>query len=232
MRSTERASAVILAGGRSRRLGQPKPFVEIGGRTVLERLLEATAALDDVMVSVRDPAPFAALLERTGWTADAAAHPCAEGARSFTSGSRAVRLLPDPVPDQGPVAGLAGGLTAARETHAIVLSGDLPFVSPALVTKLLTLLRETPGVDAVVPHVEGRDQPLCAAYRRRVGAGAADYLAAPEAESGGRSVTGLLERLLVRRAEAAELGDPEDVRRAIRGIDTPEDLDWARRASR
>jgi molybdopterin-guanine dinucleotide biosynthesis protein A len=228
-------SAVLLAGGRSRRLGRDKPLVEIGGRTILERTLEATAAVEDIVLSVRDAAPHLAVLVRAGWRLSGPETGDDRAFRELLRGTRRLRVVPDPTPDLGPVAGLAAGLAAARGDRAVVLAADLPFVTASLVERLFDALDRTPACDAVVPSIDGREQPLLAAYRTRVTAAAASRLAAvPDAGGrsgsarGGPSVAGLLHALRVVRIDGAALGPIEEVRRAARGIDTPLDLEWAR----
>ncbi|MDX1578146.1 MAG: molybdenum cofactor guanylyltransferase, partial [Gemmatimonadota bacterium] len=202
-------SVVILAGGRSRRLGREKPFVDIGGKTVLERLLEAASDARDIVLAVREPSRFASALARWGW---------GEGP-PFVRDGRRVRLVTDPRPDLGPVAGLASGLAAAEGARAVVLAGDLPFVTPRLVDRLDRALREAGDAQAAVPRLDGRDQPLCAAYRRTVAARASRLL---DAEApGGVSMSRLLEGLRVRRLDPAALDDVEDLATRVRGIDTP-----------
>ncbi|MYE35880.1 MAG: NTP transferase domain-containing protein, partial [Gemmatimonadales bacterium] len=64
-------SLVIVAGGRSRRLGRDKPLVEIDGRTVLSRILEATAHVEDTVLAAREVPPFRRALAAEGWELDA-----------------------------------------------------------------------------------------------------------------------------------------------------------------
>jgi molybdopterin-guanine dinucleotide biosynthesis protein A len=171
----------------------------------------------DVLLSVRDTAPFTEAFE-----ADAADH--------FAG----VRLVLDEVPDGGPVAGLAAGLAAATGESVAVVAADLPFVTGDLLAGLLALLEEDPDVDAVVPTVGGRDQTLCAAFRARVAESAARLVADRAgrvdgaAGRAGPSVASLIESLDVRRvADVAGYG-AEELSVLCRGIDTPADLEWAR----
>ena len=93
--------AVILTGGGSRRLdGVAKHLLEVGGRTVLSRVVEATAGAARVIV-VGPP-------DRT------------PGVDVF------VREEP---PGGGPVAALAAGLDEVRADRLVVLAGDLPFLT-------------------------------------------------------------------------------------------------------
>ena len=175
-------SVVIVAGGRSRRLGRDKPLVEIGGRTVLSRILEATAQFADAVLAVREVPPFRRALVAEGWELGAPGAdrpgaastdpPGVEGADPPGSVAlrspqgRALLVVPDPVPDLGPLAGVASGLDAARGAICVVLAGDLPFVTADLVDRLSRELASDAELDAVVPHARGGAQPLCAAYRR------------------------------------------------------------------
>ena len=233
-------AALLLAGGRSRRLGTDKPFVEIGGRTLLERALDATASIDDVVISVRDPAPFEAALRARGWRRPGAGQPSGGVARAgapegpdatgraleppLARGARRVRLLPDREPDPGPLAALAGGLAAVRGDPVIVLSADLPFVSPALVARLLTTLAGAPEAEGCVPLVGGRPQWLCAAYRGRLARPALAWVARERDPS----VRGFMESRNLRYLDEVEFAGCGDPATLTRDIDTPADLSWAR----
>lgn len=228
-------SVVIVAGGRSRRLGRDKPLVEIGGRTVLSRILDATAHIADAVLAVREVRPFRGALAAEGWEADAegAAGPPGSVALRSPQG-RALLVVPDPVPDLGPLAGVASGLDAAHGTICVVLAGDLPFVTPDLVDRLSRELEGDAESDAVVPHARGRAQPLCAAYRREIGRLAARLLARPAASGDpSPSMMSFLERLRVRAVTAEQLKRIGDLETMVRGVDSRADLDWAeRRAAR
>ncbi|MGY1651340.1 molybdenum cofactor guanylyltransferase [Geodermatophilus sp. SYSU D01119] len=137
-------AAVVLAGGRAARLGgRPKPQLEVGGRPILARVLDAVADADERVV-VGPPQPVA-------------------------DGVVVVREHP---PGGGPVAALRAGLAAVDADVVAVLAGDLPFVTPAVVTGL----RERLTAEGVlVVDDAGRDQYLLgvwrtAALRRAVGA--------------------------------------------------------------
>lgn len=240
MSGTDR-SLVVVAGGRSRRLGRNKPLVEIGGRTVLSRILEATAQFADAVLAVREVPPFQRALAAEGW------EPAAEGRESGAEGAgppgsvalrspqgRALLIVPDPVPDLGPLAGLASGLDAAHGAICVVLAGDLPFVTPDLVDRLSGELASDAESDAVVPRTRGRAQPLCAAYRREVGRLAARLVACPAASvDPSPSMMSFLDRLRVRYVSAEQLARIGDLETMVRGVDSRADLGWAeRRAAR
>jgi molybdopterin-guanine dinucleotide biosynthesis protein A/molybdopterin converting factor small subunit len=76
-----------------------------------------------------------------------------------------VTLVRDAVAYQGPVGGLAYGLTAAKEDVAFVTATDSAFLNADLIAHLVSQIQHH---DVVVPHWEGRFQPLHAVYRRSV----------------------------------------------------------------
>ena len=242
-------SLVIVAGGRSRRLGRNKPLVEIGGRTVLSRILEATADIADVVLAVREVLPFRRALAAQGWESGAERPSRPPGSVALRNpNGRALLVVPDPVPGLGPLAGVASGLAAADGAICVVLAGDLPFVTPDLVDRLCRELASAAesdaldALDAVVPRARGRAQPLCAAYRREVGRLAARLVARGGARgdsspassrASSPSMMSFLERLRVRYVTAEDLAGAGDLETMVRGVDSRADLDWAvRRASR
>jgi molybdopterin-guanine dinucleotide biosynthesis protein A len=101
-------TAVVLAGGRAARLGgRPKPQLEVGGRTMLDAVLAATAGADArIVVGPPQPVPPGVLV---------------------------VREQP---PGGGPVAALRAGLTRVETDVAAVLAADLPFLTADLVEQL------------------------------------------------------------------------------------------------
>lgn len=141
MGSDSTVTAVILAGGMSRRLGRNKALEPFGDEPLIRRVIgRAHRFADAVLVVANNDARVAEL------------------------------DLPDDVgaavdlfPDMGPLGGIATGLSAARTEWATFCACDMPFVSPALFRSLLSL-RE--GYDAVVPVIGGRPEPMHAAYSR------------------------------------------------------------------
>ena len=79
--------------------------------------------------------------------------------------SMPVTLVRDEVAYQGPVGGLCYGLKAATEEICFVTACDSAFLSPGLISHLVG---RSAAHDVVVPHWQGRFQPLHAVYRRSV----------------------------------------------------------------
>lgn len=101
--------AVVLAGGGSRRMGQDKALVDVGGRTLLARVLDAAAGCGTVVV--------------------------VGPARPGVSG--AVEFVDEDPPGSGPVHGLAAGVARVAAPWVLVLACDLPFVSAATTSRLI-----------------------------------------------------------------------------------------------
>ncbi len=128
-------SAVVLAGGRSSRMGRPKALLPFGERPLIALVLDLLNDLCDDCIVVAGPDQELPAL--------------------------AARVVRDPVPHLGPVAGLAVGLAAARRSRAFVSSCDSPFLNLELVRWLL----DQPGEwDVVIPQWQGRLNPLHAVY--------------------------------------------------------------------
>jgi len=134
-------SAAVLAGGRGRRLdGRTKPLVELQGRTILTRQVEALAALGVVpRLIAPDASPYAAL---------------------------PFEVVPDLV-TAGALGALYTAVATAVTPHVLVIAGDLPFLTDRF---LQSLVARRAHADAVVPRPGGRWQPLCAVYHRDVAA--------------------------------------------------------------
>ena len=193
-------AAAIIAGGPARRLGGvTKSMLEIGGQAVADRQLAVLRPIfSRLLVVANDPDPWRA---------------------------RGVEVVADRVAGAGPLAGIAAALEAAGEVEAVVcLAGDLPFLSPAL----LTALRDrAPGADALAPRPAGRAEPLCARYAVRARAVVDARLA------GGRlALHELLAELTTVWLDDAALAalDPEGL--SFVNLNTPDDLRRAEEIAR
>jgi molybdopterin-guanine dinucleotide biosynthesis protein A len=125
----------------------------------------------------------------------------------------------------GPLAGLVAGLEACGGEACAVLGVDFPLVSPALVSALLARLDGAHGADAVVPRPGGVAQPLVSAFW----ATSAPSLRAT-LEAGTTSLKGGLERLTVTWLDDATIESLPGGAGALLNVNTPSDLEAARRA--
>ena len=212
-------------------MGREKAFLTVGRRELFQRSLDATGEFTDTVVVGGDPAALGRALARYGFE---------EREGAFLRGDRRVRLVPDEAPRRGPLAGLAAGLGAAAEPLCWVLAIDLPFAVPAIGSILIGELAAAGGGSAeapdggapagtpaaVVPEIEGRLQPLCAAYEAEAGRLAAEALRRADADA---SVHGLIARLRVTRLSARRFEDLGDPRIRFLNVNDPEVLARARR---
>lgn len=195
----------VFIGGQSRRMGgRPKGLLPapLTGEPLVVRL---TRLLRELGLEVRLVGESPAF---------------AEQARTLPELS-SLAVVPDRPPGIGPLGGLHALLTEAAPRDVVVLACDLPYLSPALLSRLLPPL--PPGIDARVPRreVDGDRagwEPLCARY----GAQALPVLRQALAE-GVRSFHGLLSRL---RVEALELDAAGQ--RCLADWDSPEDVEGGR----
>jgi len=135
-------AGIVLAGGRSSRMGTPKAALEWHGSTLLRRTAGILARVaDGPVVVVRAPG------------------------QSLPGLPAAVEVIDDPREGLGPVQGLAAGLAAVagRAEIAFVCSTDLPFLHPAFARRVLRAAAD--GADVGLPVARGFPQPLAAAYR-------------------------------------------------------------------
>src|SRR2546421_217082 len=144
-------AAIVLAGGQARRMGGvDKALLEVGGVTMLDRVLAAAAPSCDTLVVV--------------------------GPTRQTSVER-VQFTLEPEPGGGPVPAVAAGLAAGPDSDVVVvLAVDLPLLEPRPVATLLSGLEAADGV-AAADH-RGKPNPLLAAYRADVLRDAIDALGA------------------------------------------------------
>ena len=135
-------AGIVLAGGRSSRMGRSKAALEWHGSTLLRRVVGIVGrAVDGPVIIVRAPG------------------------QELPSLPDGVEVVEDAREGRGPLQGLAAGLAAARPraTAAYVSSTDVPLLHPRFVRSVIAALDD--GADVVLPHVGGYPQPLAAVYR-------------------------------------------------------------------
>jgi molybdenum cofactor guanylyltransferase len=136
------AAGVVLAGGRSSRMGSPKAALEWHGSTLLWRTVAIIGrATAGPVVVVRAPGQELPALPPD------------------------TEVVDDTREGQGPVQGIAAGLAAlaGRAEVAFVSSTDLPFLHPAFVRRVVRAAAD--GADVGLPVARGYRQPLAASYR-------------------------------------------------------------------
>ena len=132
--------AIVLAGGASRRMGEPKAWLAFGEERMLERVVRLVGSVASPVVVV-----------------------AAVGQDLPVLASEVV-IVRDEVSGRGPLQGLAAGLRALPETVelAYATATDVPFLEPRWIERLVEL---SAGFDLVMPFSGGYHHPLAALYR-------------------------------------------------------------------
>jgi molybdopterin-guanine dinucleotide biosynthesis protein A len=176
-------SGIILAGGRSRRLGEDKRALRLWGEnapTLLERTCAVLAPLcAELIVVLNDPEAWSGL---------------------------SARLVRDSLPDGGALGGLYSGLLAAQRDHCLVVAADMPFLNADL---LRAMLAYPPTYQALVPRRaqsgttrnQSAFEPLHAIYRRDC------HVAARRAAQARRAPHGCFHRAARRRLHRRSRAD-------------------------
>jgi len=129
-------SAAILAGGQSSRMGSIKALVRVGGRTIIERIVERVQPLAEELILVTNTPEVYAWL--------------------------GLPMFGDLIPGKGPLGGLYSALSSVHGDHTLAVSCDQPFLNADLLRYLIGL-RE--GYDVVVPLApDGYPQSMHAVY--------------------------------------------------------------------
>ncbi len=201
---------LVLAGGRSARMGEDKGRLDAGGESLAARAARRLRAVcAEVAVADRGRRLLPGLPELPS-------------IQSIHQTIQPIRSIPDGA-GEGPVAGLLGGALAYPGRSLLALACDLPEIP----VDLLAEIAKPSGFDWVVPRWRGRLEPLCALYRPPALAALAANVSrgalAPHllAEVAGLSVRYLGGALLARfgapEAMFVNLNEPEDVRRWRQG---------------
>jgi molybdopterin-guanine dinucleotide biosynthesis protein A len=116
-------SALVLAGGQSRRMGRDKAFLDFDGAPLIERVIERVQSVcAETIIVVNDTEKYT----RFG-----------------------LRVVRDIYQGKGSLGGIFSGLQAASEEYALAVACDLPFLNDALLRYLITL---APQADVVIPR--------------------------------------------------------------------------------
>lgn len=187
----------MLAGGRSRRFGSDKLEAMLDGRPLLEHALLAASAVCQEVICVRAPGDAGSAL-----AADLAA---------------SVTVIVDERSFEGPLTAVVGAAAHARGDRILLIGGDMPWLVPAVLRRLLDYPPEREG--AGLQH-DGEPAPLPLAIGREALLRHGAALLA-EGQASLRSLLGRADLEAIAEAEWRWL-DPEA--RSLRDVDRPDDL--------
>ncbi len=136
----EAPTAVILAGGLSKRMGSDKSLLSVRSLTMLEHIhRQLRPAFEKIIVSSNEPKKWSGL---------------------------GAEIVPDKIPGQGPLMGIASCLEASASERNFFVACDIPEIDLRLVRSLLDRALYDDGVVPVAQN--GRYEPLFAVYRKRM----------------------------------------------------------------
>jgi molybdenum cofactor guanylyltransferase len=133
-------------------------------------------------------------------------------------------VIEDIFPDRGPLAGIHAALNASQSNLNLMLAVDMPFVAPDFLQYLIGEARIATQAFAIVPRSGGRLQPLCAVYRRSFATCAEEAL-----KQDRNKIDPLFRTIPTRVIEENEIQAAGFSSALFRNVNTPEDLDLARR---
>jgi len=135
-------TAVILAGGGSRRMGRDKSLLPLDGQPMLAHVIAALMPLNLPILLVTNTREVHAPFD--------------------------LPMVGDLHPGLGALGGLHSALTHITTDAALLVACDMPRLNTMLLADLIGLTESHPDSDAIVPRIAGRAQPLHAVYQRRV----------------------------------------------------------------
>jgi molybdopterin-guanine dinucleotide biosynthesis protein A len=190
-------TGILLAGGKSRRMGEDKRFLSVGERTLFERSL---AALRSILETV-----------------------CVVIAQDSPPLQADVPVFLDLVPNCGSLGGLYTGLREAHTGYVFLAACDMPFLNPEAVRYLVSLKDQA---DIVMVQLESGLQPTHAVYSQRCLPIIEEMVHAHQVKLQYLAANPSLHVRLVTESELREI-DSEG--RSFLNVNTPADLDAARK---
>lgn len=134
-------TSIILAGGKSSRLGRCKLSESLCGKSLIEHVISRLEPISNQILIVTTEKQSKLLI------------------------THKTEVITDLYPDKGPLGGIYTGLMASKSPYSLVVGCDMPFLNINLLRYMLTL---TQGFDAIVPRLEmDKIEPLHAIYSRR-----------------------------------------------------------------
>ena len=139
-------SAVLLAGGKSSRMGRDKAALPVDGQPLWRRQLAVLAATGagEIFISGKSDGPWA------------------DGVGQAPRLSIAPPVIPDEAPDCGPLGGLTAALRHCANPWLLVLAVDMPKMTPAFLSQLAEEAERSQR--GIVPTLRGFPEPLAAIY--------------------------------------------------------------------
>lgn len=189
-------SAVILAGGKSSRMGRDKAKLALAGETLLERQLKLVHAVGATEVFISG---------RAGRDCSQFGYP----------------MLTDNFPQAGPLAGIESALQICRYPLLLVLAVDMPQMTASVLARLK---EQSGGQSGVVPRLAGHAEPLVAFYPKTGTALAVQLLMAKQTVGSGSPGAGVFAAECVREGWAHYHDLPDALASCFKSWNEPQDV--------
>jgi molybdopterin-guanine dinucleotide biosynthesis protein A len=137
MKETTTVTGIILAGGKSSRMGEDKGFLKLNGKTFMAYIIAALKPIVGDIVIVSNNSDYDVFK---------------------------LKRVADTMEDSGPLAGLYAGLLHSETENNIVLSCDVPLINTSVLKKLIEGF--TSEVEVIQFESQGKKMPLVAMYKR------------------------------------------------------------------
>ncbi|WP_303317932.1 molybdenum cofactor guanylyltransferase [Flavivirga abyssicola] len=131
-------TGIILAGGKSSRMGTDKGFLVLNERPFIQYSIDALKPLVSEIIIVSDHPDYDAL---------------------------GYKRVTDTLKDAGPVSGICSGLEASKTDYNLVLSCDIPLIKTEILEKLTTNAEH--DTDIIQIESNGKTMPLIALYKKQ-----------------------------------------------------------------
>lgn len=191
-------TCVILAGGKSLRLGHDKVLETVGKKSLLERVVSCIDSLaKEIIIVTREARSFPQL-----------------------SGHPRLKVVTDIFPGRGSLGGIYTGLVTSDSFYNLVVAADMPFLSRPL---LDYMIKVSDGFDFILPRVNNLYEPLHAVYSKNCIAPAERMI-----EQDRKVIVDLFNDVKVRFVDGEEVSRFDAEHLSFFNINTREDLDKAR----
>ena len=134
-------TGIVLAGGKSSRLGREKALERIGGKRLIKRVVDTLVPISYEVLVVTSNEQF----------------------ENISSLDLKARTIIDIYPGKAAFGGIYTGLMGASTQFGLVVACDMPFLNSDLLSYLIQIAS---GFDIVIPKVKGKIEPLHAVYSR------------------------------------------------------------------
>lgn len=189
----DQLSCLILAGGKSSRMGVDKCFLELGNKSLIELSLSLLKPYGSEFIVVNNTPQKIRELKL----------------------ANSVIQVPDLVEGLGPLGGIASGIQQVSHPYCLVRAVDMPYLEPGLIA---ALLHYAPDYDCVIPQTQGGDEPLSALYKTE----SIKALSLNLIEQGRRRVSALQEGQKVYYISPEELAEWKVSERSFENLNFPQ----------